>query len=177
VGAGLPPYRIGRIVAVTKAYSSAVGAGAFTSEIFGPDAEQLRRLGGDAGEFGATTGRSRRMGWFDCVATRYGCEVQGATEAVLTAIDVLGYLDRIPVCTGYEIDGTRTDTFPVTGLLNRAKPVLEWLPGWKTDLRGMTRWEDLPAEAKAYVAFIEQRIGVPIRMVSTGPRREEIIYR
>ena len=177
VGAGLPPYRIGRIVAVTKAYSSAVGAGAFTSEIFGPDAEQLRRLGGDAGEFGATTGRPRRMGWFDCVATRYGCEVQGATEAVLTAIDVLGYLDRIPVCTGYEIDGTRTDTFPVTGLLNRAKPVLEWLPGWKTDLRGMTRWEDLPAEAKAYVAFIEQRIGVPIRIVSTGPRREEIIYR
>ncbi|MBP7402888.1 MAG: adenylosuccinate synthase [Clostridia bacterium] len=177
IGAGLPPNRIGRIVAVTKAYSSAVGAGAFVSEIFGEEADLLRRLGGDAGEYGATTGRPRRMGWFDCVASRYGCEVQGATEAVLTAIDVLGYLDRIPVCTAYEVDGAVTGEFPITPRLNRAKPVLEWLPGWKCDIRGITRESDLPAEARDYIRFIEERIGVPIRMVSTGPRREEILYR
>lgn len=177
VGAGIPPYRIERVVAVTKAYSSAVGAGAFVSEIFGDEADTMRRLGGDAGEYGATTGRPRRMGWFDCVASRYGCQVQGATEAVLTAIDVLGYLDRIPVCTGYEIDGEETADFPNTPRLNRARPILEWLPGWKTDIRGVTRFEDLPAAARDYVRFIEERIGTPIRMVSTGPRREEILHR
>ncbi len=177
VGAGVPPYKIERVVAVTKAYSSAVGAGAFVSEIFGDDADMLRKLGGDAGEYGATTGRPRRMGWFDCVASRYGCEVQGATEAVVTAIDVLGYLDRIPVCTAYEIDGETTGEFPITPKLNRARPVLEWLPGWKSDIRGVTRFDDLPGAARDYVRFIEEHIGVPVRMVSTGPRREEIIYR
>ena len=177
VGAGIPPYRIERVIAVTKAYSSAVGAGAFVSEIFDDEAATMRKLGGDAGEYGATTGRPRRMGWFDCVASRYGCQVQGATEAVLTAIDVLGYLDRIPVCTAYEINGETTGDFPNTPRLNHAKPVLEWLPGWKCDIRGVKRFEDLPAAAQEYVRFIEKRIGVPIRMVSTGPRREEILFR
>ena len=177
VGAGIPPYKIERIIAVTKAYSSAVGAGAFVSEVFDDEADTMRRLGGDAGEYGATTGRPRRMGWFDCVASRYGCQVQGATEAVLTAIDVLGYLDRIPVCTAYEIDGETTGDFPNTPRLNRAKPVLEWLPGWKSDVRGVKHFEELPAAAQDYVRFIEKRLGVPIRMVSTGPRREEILYR
>lgn len=177
VGAGIPPYHINDILAVTKAYSSAVGAGAFVSEIFGSAADELRRRGGDAGEYGATTGRPRRMGWFDIVATRYGCQVQGATEAVLTAIDVLSYLDSIPVCTGYEIDGAIHDEFPNTTLLAKAKPVLQELPGWKTDIRGIRNFADLPAEAKGYVQFIEDGIGVPITLISNGPRREEIIHR
>lgn len=177
VGAGLPPHKIEKIVAVTKAYSSAVGAGAFVSEIFGDEADTLRRLGGDAGEFGATTGRPRRMGWFDCVATRYGCQTQGATEMVLTAIDVLSYMDEIPICTAYEVDGKRIDTFPTTPTLNKAKPVLQTLPGWKQDIRGVTRFEDLPEAARTYVTFIEEQIGVPIHIVSTGPRREEILHR
>ena len=177
VGAGVPPHAIGSVAAVTKAYSSAVGAGAFVSELFGPEADQLRRLGGDAGEYGATTGRPRRVGWFDTVATRYGCMVQGATEAVLTAIDVLGYLDEIKVCVGYEIDGTVTDRFPVPALLERAKPVYETLPGWKCDIRGETEWAKLPQEARGYVDFLAARIGVPIHMVSTGPKRHEILRR
>lgn len=177
VGAGLPPTEMKSVIAVTKAYSSAVGSGEFVSELFGEEAETLRRLGGDNGEYGATTGRPRRVGWFDCVATAYGCRMQGATEAVLTAIDVLGYLDEINVCTGYEIDGAVTVDFPVTPLLNRAKPVYETLPGWKSDIRGLTEYGAFPAEAKAYVDFIEARIGVPIHMVSTGPRREEIALR
>ena len=177
VGAGIPPYEIKEIVAVTKAYSSAVGGGEFVSEIFGEEAQQLRTLGGDAGEYGATTGRPRRMGWFDAVASRYGCRIQGATEAVLTAIDVLGYLDEIPVCTGYEIDGQITTTFPVTSKLAKAKPVYEKLPGWKSDIRGVKVFGELPAQAQDYVTFIEKQLGVPVTMVSTGPNREEIIFR
>ena len=177
VGAGLPPYEIKDIIAVTKAYSSAVGAGDFVSEIFGDQADELRRRGGDAGEFGATTGRPRRMGWFDCVATRYGCRVQGATQVVLTAIDVLSYLDEIPVCVGYEIDGQVTKSFPATVDLGRAKPVLEVLQGWKKDVRGITDFRKLPEAAQNYVLFIEKELGVPVKMISNGPRREEIIYR
>ena len=177
VGAGLPPHKIEKVITVTKAYSSAVGAGAFVSEIFGDEAQELRLRGGDAGEFGATTGRPRRMGWFDCVATRYGCMLQGATDVALTAIDVLGYLDTIPVCVGYEIDGKVTNEFPVTPVLEKAKPVLEYLPGWKCDLRGIRNYEDLPKEARDYVEFIEKEIGFPITIVSNGPKRNEIIYR
>ncbi len=177
VGAGIPPTAITDVVCVTKAYSSAVGAGAFVSEIFGEDADTLRRLGGDAGEFGATTGRPRRVGWFDAVATRYGCMVQGATEVVLTAIDVLGYLDEIKVCTGYEIDGQVTSDFPVPALLEKAKPVYTTLPGWKCDLRGETDYQKLPQAAKDYVNFIEAQLGTPVKTVSTGPKRHEIIKR
>ena len=177
VGAGLPPHKIEKVITVTKAYSSSVGAGAFVSEIFGDEAQELRLRGGDAGEFGATTGRPRRMGWFDCVATRYGCMLQGATDVALTAIDVLGYLDEIPLCVGYEIDGKVTKEFPVTPLLEKAKPVLKVLPGWKCDLRGITKYEELPKEARDYVEFIEKEIGFPITIVSNGPKRSEIIYR
>lgn len=177
VGAGIPPYEIKEIVAVTKAYSSAVGAGEFVSEIFGEEAELMRQHGGDAGEYGATTHRPRRMGWFDCVATRYGCEAQGATQVVLTAIDCLSYLDEIKVCVGYEIDGEVTRDFPVTHLLKKAKPVLKTFPGFKCDVRGIKEFDKLPKEAKDYVLFIEKELGVPITMVSNGPGREEIIYR
>ncbi len=177
IGAGIPPYEIKSITVVTKAYSSAVGAGPFVSEIFGDAADELRRLGGDAGEFGATTGRPRRMGWFDTVASRYGCMVQGATEAVLTAIDVLGYLDEIPVCVGYKVDGKVVEDFPTTPLLYKAEPVLEKLPGWKCDIRGLRSYDELPENAKKYVQFIENKIGVPIRIISTGPRRDEVINR
>lgn len=177
VGAGVSPAAITDVIAVTKAYSSAVGAGAFVSELFGEEADTLRRLGGDAGEFGATTGRPRRVGWFDAVATKYGCSVQGATQAVLTAIDVLGYLDEIKVCTGYEVDGVISDSFPVTAKLEQAKPVYETLPGWKSDIRGVTDYHALPPAAKQYVDFIEAKIGVPITMVSTGPKRHEITQR
>ncbi len=177
VGAGIPPYEIKEIVAVTKAYSSAVGAGEFVSEIFGDEAQQLRTLGGDAGEYGATTGRPRRMGWFDAVATRYGCQAQGATEVVLTAIDVLGYLDEIKVCVGYEIDGVVSNEFPVTPKLAKAKPVYEVLPGWKSNVRGIKNFEELPKQAQDYVIFVEKHIGVPVTMVSNGPNRDEIIFR
>ncbi len=177
VGVGLPPQAIQEVYCVTKAYSSAVGAGAFVSELFGDEANELRMRGGDAGEFGATTGRPRRVGWFDAVATKYGCMVQGATHVVLTAIDCLGYLDEIKVCVGYEIDGKVTDVFPVSPLLERAKPIYETLPGWKTDVRGVTDYNQLPQEAKDYVDFIEARIGAPITIVSTGPKRNEICRR
>ena len=177
VGGAVPPTAITDVVCVSKAYSSAVGAGAFVSELFGEEAEQLRRRGGDAGEYGATTGRPRRVGWFDAVATRYGCMVQGATEVVLTAIDCLGYLDEIKVCTGYEIDGKTTDVFPVPALLERAKPVYTTLPGWKCDIRGQTDYAKLPQAARDYVDFIEARIGCPIKLVSTGPKRHEITRR
>lgn len=177
VGAGIPPTAIESVIAVTKAYSSAVGEGEFVTEIFGEEADTLRRLGGDKGEFGATTGRPRRVGWFDAVATAYGCRMQGATEAVLTAVDVLGYLDEIKVCVGYEIDGTITDEFPVTPKLNRAKAVYETLPGWRCDIRGAKDYDALPKELKDYVSFIEEKIKTPIKMVSTGPKREEITYR
>ena len=177
VGAGVPVSEIKEIIAVTKAYSSAVGAGEFVSEIFGEEANQMRVHGGDAGEFGATTGRPRRMGWFDCVATRYGIECQGATQVVLTALDCLSYLDEIKVCVGYEIDGKVTKDFPNTHLLKKAKPVLVTLPGFKSDIRGIKEFDKLPKEARDYVLFIEKEIGTPITMVSNGPRREEIIYR
>jgi adenylosuccinate synthase len=177
VGAGLPPYEIKEIVTVCKAYSSAVGAGAFVSEIFGDEADELRRRGGDGGEYGATTGRPRRMGWFDCVASKYGCRLQGTTDVAFTVLDVLGYLDEIPVCVGYEIDGEVTTDFPVTSKLEKAKPVLKTLPGWKTEIRGIRRFEDLPENCRKYVEFIEEQIGYPITMVSNGPGRDDIIYR
>lgn len=177
IGAGLPPYEIKEIITVCKAYSSAVGAGAFVSEIFGDEADELRRRGGDGGEFGATTGRPRRMGWFDCVASKYGCRLQGATDVAFTVLDVLGYLDEIPVCVGYEIDGEVTTEFPVTSLLEKAKPVLKTLPGWKTDIRGIKEYEKLPENCRRYVEFIEEQIGFPITMVSNGPGRDDIIYR
>ena len=177
IGAGLPPYEIKEIVTVCKAYSSAVGAGAFVSEIFGDEANELRTRGGDGGEFGATTGRPRRMGWFDCVASKYGCRMQGATDVAFTVLDVLGYLDEIPVCVGYEIDGEVTRDFPVTARLEKAKPVLEKLPGWKCDIRGIKDYADLPENCRRYVEFIEEKIGYPITMVSNGPGREDIIYR
>ena len=177
IGAGIPPYEIQKIVTVCKAYSSAVGAGAFVSEIFGEEADELRRRGGDGGEYGATTGRPRRMGWFDCVASKYGCRMQGTTDVAFTVLDVLGYLDEIPVCTGYEIDGKVTTEFPTTGLLEKAKPVLEVLPGWKTDIRGIKKYEDLPENCRKYVEFVEKHIGFPITMISNGPGRNDIIYR
>ena len=177
IGAGLPPYAIEDIVVVVKAYSSAVGAGAFVSEIFGDEAQEMRVRGGDAGEFGATTGRPRHMGWFDCVASRYGVQAQGATQAVLTVIDALGYLDEIPVCVGYEVDGKILKDFPTTPTLNRCKPVLEVLPGWKSDVRGIKKYEDLPENCRKYVEFIEKELGVPVTMVSNGPGRDELIVR
>lgn len=177
IGAGIPPYEIKQIVTVSKAYSSAVGAGAFVSEIFGDEADELRRRGGDGGEFGATTGRPRRMGWFDCVATKYGCRLQGATDVAFTVLDALGYLEEIPVCVGYEINGEVTTDFPVTYKLEKAKPVLKKLPGWKCDIRGIKKFENLPENCRKYVEFIEEQIGFPITMVSNGPGREDIIYR
>ncbi len=177
VGAGVPPYEIKKIVTVTKAYSSAVGAGEFVSEIFGDEAEELRRRGGDKGEYGATTGRPRRVGWYDIVASRYGCRLQGATDVAFTVTDALGYLDTIPVCVAYDIDGKITTDFPTTPLLRKAKPVYEYLPGWKCDIRGIRRYEDLPENCRKYIEFIEERLGYPITMVSNGPGREDIMYR
>lgn len=177
VGAGVPPYEIKEIVTVVKAYSSAVGAGEFVSEIFGEEADELRRRGGDGGEYGATTGRPRRMGWLDLVATRYGCQVQGATQVAFTVLDVLGYLDEIPVCVAYELDGERIDYFPSTTKLKRAKPILEVLPGWKCDISHIKSYDELPENCKKYIEFAEKHIGVPIKIVSNGAKRENIIYR
>ena len=177
IGAGIPPYEIKQIVTVCKAYSSAVGAGAFVSEIFGDEADELRRRGGDGGEYGATTGRPRRMGWFDCVASKYGCRMQGTTDVAFTVLDVLGYLDEIPVCVGYEIDGEVTTDFPVTHLLEKAKPIFKVLPGWKCEIRGIKEYDKLPENCKKYVEFIEEQIGYPITMISNGPGRDDIIYR
>ena len=177
IGAGIPPYEIKKIVVVCKAYSSAVGAGEFVSEIFGDEADELRRRGGDGGEYGATTGRPRRMGWFDCVASKYGCRIQGATDVAFTVLDVLGYLDEIPVCTGYEIDGKVTTDFPATVNLKKAKPVYTVLPGWKQEIRGIKNYEDLPENCRKYIEFIEKQIGFPITMISNGPSRHDIIYR
>ena len=177
IGAGIPPYEIKQIVTVCKAYSSAVGAGAFVSEIFGDEADELRRRGGDGGEYGATTGRPRRMGWFDCVASKYGCRMQGTTDVAFTVLDVLGYLDEIPVCVGYEIDGEVTTDFPVTHLLEKAKPIFKVLPGWKCEIRGIKEYDKLPENCKKYVEFIEEQIGFPITMISNGPGRDDIIYR
>ena len=177
IGAGIPPYEIKQIVTVVKAYSSAVGAGELVSEIFGDEADELRHRGGDGGEYGATTGRPRRMGWFDCVASKYGCRMQGTTDVAFTVLDVLGYLDEIPVCVGYDIDGEVTTDFPTTAKLKKAKPVYEVLPGWKTDIRGIKNYEDLPENCRNYIEFIEKHIGYPITMVSNGPKRTDIIYR
>ena len=177
IGAGIPPYEIKKITAVVKAYSSAVGAGDFVSEIFGKEADELRRRGGDGGEYGATTGRPRRMGWFDAVASRYGCRIQGATEIALTVLDVLGYLDEILICTGYEIDGKVTKDFPATVQLKKAKPVYTALPGWKCDIRGIREYDKLPPNCRRYIEFIEQELNVPVTMVSNGPGREDIILR
>lgn len=177
IGAGIPPYEIRQIITVCKAYSSSVGAGAFVSEIFGAEAEELRNRGGDGGEYGATTGRPRRMGWFDCVASKYGCRLQGTTDVAFTVLDVLGYLDEIPVCIGYEIDGKVTTEFPVTHLLEKARPVYEMLPGWKCDIRGIRNYDELPENCRNYVEFIEKQIGFPITMVSNGPGRDDIIFR
>ncbi|MGN0659351.1 MAG: adenylosuccinate synthase [Emergencia sp.] len=177
VGAGIPPYEIKEVVTVVKAYSSAVGAGAFVSELFGEEADELRRRGGDGGEFGATTGRPRRVGWFDAVATRYGCRMQGTTEVALTVIDPLGYLDEIPICVGYDINGEEHQDFPNTTYLYQAKPILKKLPGWKCDVTGIRKWEDLPKECQEYVNEIERQIGFPITLVSNGPGREDIISR
>ena len=177
IGAGLPPYEIKKVVTVCKAYSSAVGAGEFVSEILDEKvADELRRRGGDGGEYGATTGRPRRMGWFDCVASKYGCRIQGTTDVAFTVLDVLGYLDEIPVCTGYEIDGTVTTDFPTTSLLKKAKPVLEVLPGWKTDIRGIKKYEDLPENCRKYIEFVQKHIEFPITIISNGPGRDDIIY-
>lgn len=177
IGAGIPPYEIKQVITVCKAYSSAVGAGAFVSEIFGEEADKLRNYGGDGGEFGATTGRPRRMGWFDVVASKYGCRIQGTTDVAFTVLDVLGYLKEIPVCVGYEIDGEITTEFPPTYLLERAKPVLEVLPGWGSDIRGIRNYDELPENCRRYVEFVEERIGYPITMISNGPGRDEIIYK
>ena len=178
VGAGgIPPYEIKEIYTVVKAYSSAVGAGEFVSEIFGDEAEELRKRGGDKGEYGATTGRPRRVGWLDLVAARYGCQVQGATGVAMTVLDALGYLDEIPVCVGYELDGKQIEYFPTTTELKRCKPIFEKLPGWKCDIRGIKKFEDLPENARHYVEFAEKHLGVPVCMVSNGPAREDIMYR
>ncbi len=177
IGAGIPPYEIKDITTVVKAYSSAVGAGAFVSEIFGDEADELRNRGGDGGEYGATTGRPRRVGWFDAVATRYGCRIQGTTEVAFTVLDVLGYLDEIPVCVGYEIDGQVTREFPTTSKLEKAKPVLTRLPGWKCDIRGIKKYQDLPENCRKYIEFVEKEIEAPISMVSNGPGRDDIIMR
>ena len=177
IGAGIPPYEIKDIIAVVKAYSSAVGAGEFVSEIFGEEADELRRRGGDGGEYGATTGRPRRMGWFDAVASRYGVRMQGATQVSLTVLDVLGYLDELPICVGYEIDGKITRDFPVTAGLKKAKPVYEKLPGWKCEIKGIRKYEELPENCRKYIEFIEKELGVPVTMVSNGPGREDIIHR
>lgn len=176
IGAGIPPYEIKQVITVCKAYSSAVGAGAFVSEIFGDEADELRKRGGDGGEYGATTGRPRRMGWFDCVASKYGCRIQGTTDVAFTVLDVLGYMDEIPVCTGYEIDGKVTTDFPTTTLLEKAKPVLEVLPGWKCDIRGIKRYEDLPENCRKYIEFVEKHIEYPITIISNGPGRDDIIH-
>ena len=177
ISAGIPPYEISDVICVVKAYSSAVGAGAFVSELFGDEAEELRKRGGDKGEYGATTGRPRRVGWFDAVASRYGCRVQGATEAVLTVLDPLGYLDELKICVGYDVDGEILRDFPVTYKLDRAKPVYKTMKGWKCDIRGITKYEDLPAECRAYIEEIEKELEVPVTMVSNGPERHEIIRR
>lgn len=179
VGAGIPPYAITEITAVVKAYSSAVGAGAFVSEILDPvEADDLRRRGGDKGEYGATTGRPRRVGWLDTVAVHYGCMMQGATGIALTNIDVLSYLDKIPVCTAYETeDGTITKNFPVTPVLEKCKPVWEYLPGWKCDISKARSFDELPENARKYVEFIEKETGCPVVIVSNGPARENTIVR
>jgi adenylosuccinate synthase len=177
VGAGFAPQSLRRIIAVTKAYSTCVGAGPFVTELDGEQASELRKRGGDAGEYGATTGRPRRVGWFDAVATRYGCGIQGATELALTGLDVLGYLDEIPVAVSYQIGGERCDEFPTTRRLELAKAHYERLPGWRRALDGITHFRELPANAQRYVDRVEELVNVPIRWISIGPSRESLLER
>ncbi len=174
VGSGLPWVKIEKVVGVVKAYSSCVGEGPFTCEWFGEEAEKLREAGF---EYGAKTGRPRRVGPIDLVATRYGAACQGATDIALTKLDVLSYLDEIPVCARYEVRGEQTDDFPFPSLLDEAKPVWDSLPGWKRDISGARKWEDLPKEARDYVLYVEKAIGRPITYVSVGPERDAIILR
>ena len=177
IGAGIPPYEIKQVITVCKAYSSAVGAGGICQRDLWRRSRRVKTSGGDGGEFRATTGRPRRMGWFDAVASKYGCRLQGTTDVAFTVLDVLGYLDEIPVCIGYEIDGKVTTDFPTTAILKKAKPVYEILPGWKSDIRGIKKYEELPENCRNYIEFVERHIGYPITMVSNGPGRDDIIYR
>ena len=174
IGAGIPGSHVDRTVGIVKAYSTCVGEGPFTAEWFGEEAEKLRAAGG---EYGASTGRPRRVGPIDIVATRYGCRIQGATEVALTKLDILSYMDEIPVCTQYELDGQVTDDFPFPAVIGRTKPVIKTMPGWKCDISGVRKYEDLPAEARNYIEFIEKSIGCRISYVSVGASRDEIIYR
>ena len=174
VGSGLPSAKIDEVIGVVKAYSTCVGEGPFVCEMFGEEAEELRKAGF---EYGAKTGRPRRVGPIDIVATRYGIHVQAATNVALTKLDVLSYLDKIPICTHYTIDGQITDEFPFPALLNDAKPVIEYMDGWKCDISGVRNWEDLPEAARRYVEFIEQHIDCHIGYVSVGPERDSIIIR
>ncbi len=176
VGAGLP-VAIDEVWAVTKAYSSAVGAGPFVAELFDEEAHELRERGGDAGEYGATTGRPRRVGYFDCVATRYGVAVSGATHVVMTNLDVLSYLKEIPIIVGYDTPNFHQDRFPNITRIQHSKPIYDVLPGWEVDITEITDYDDLPKNAKAYVDFIEQQIQVPIHWVSNGPHRRQILKR
>ncbi len=174
VGSGMPNVKIDEVVGVVKAYSSCVGEGPFTCELFGEEADKLREAGF---EYGAKTGRPRRVGPIDIVATRYGVRCQGATNIALTKMDVMGYMDKIPVCVQYEVNGEKTDEFPFPCLLNDAKPVIEYLDGWKCDISFIRNWDDLPVEAKRYVEYIEEKIGCHIGYVSVGPERDSIILR
>lgn len=177
VSAGIPPYEIKSVVSVVKAYTTSVGAGALVGELFGDSADELRRRGGDNGEYGANTGRPRRMAWFDCVSARYGCMIQGTTEIALTMLDVLGYLEKIPVCVGYKINGKVTENFPQTNLLSKSEPVYEYLKGWNCDISEISDYDSLPEPAKAYITFIEKQIALPITMISIGPKRSQTIFR
>jgi adenylosuccinate synthase len=174
VGSGLPSAKIDGVVGVVKAYSTCVGEGPFTCEWFGDEAEKLRRAGN---EYGAKTGRPRRVGPIDLVATRYGVEIQGATNIALTKLDVLSYMEQIPICSHYMLDGVKTDEFPFPAVLPDAKPVVEFMPGWKCDISGARRWEDLPKAAQDYVLAIEKAIGCHIGYVSVGPERDSIVIR
>ena len=174
IGAGLPTAKIDEVVGVVKAYSSCVGEGPFTCEWFGADAEKLREAGA---EYGAKTGRPRRVGPIDLVATRYGVEVQGATNIALTKLDILSYMNEVPVCAAYEIDGEITHEFPFPAVLERAKPVMEYLPGWGCDISGVRTWADMPQAARDYVEYVEQAIGCHIGYVSVGAERESLIIR
>ena len=174
VGSGLPSARLDEVIGVVKAYSTCVGEGPFVCEMFGQEAEELRAAGF---EYGAKTGRPRRVGPVDVVATRYGVQVQGATNIALTKLDVLSYMDRIPVCEAYELDGERTEEFPFPSRLNDAKPVITYMEGWKQDISGIRKWEDLPEAARKYVEYLEAQIGCRIGFVSVGPERDSIILR
>ena len=174
VGSGLPSAKLDEVIGVVKAYSTCVGEGPFVCEMFGQEAEDLRTAGF---EYGAKTGRPRRVGPVDVVATRYGVQAQGATNIALTKLDVLSYMDRIPVCEAYELDGKRTDEFPFPTRLGDAKPVITYMEGWKQDISGIRKWEDLPEAARKYVEYLEAQIGCRIGFVSVGPERDSIILR